>query len=144
MTSVKTSFNLTLFLRVQFSYWSVHFLKTILKPPMAKSRQVKLSPKGPPFLFLLFQGNLQNRTCLKCPPLDFFRHSATFFEIFLIFEFLIFCNRMYFIKSRRAPFYFFRHYATFLNCFFKNFKFFYEVKRDYYSDFFSIHTNWPK
>ena len=51
------------------------------KPPKAKSRQGKLSPKVPPFQFLLFQGNLQNRTCLK-GPLDFFRHCATFFENF--------------------------------------------------------------
>ena len=30
------------------------------------------STEGSPFHFLLFQGNLQTRTCLKGPPLDFF------------------------------------------------------------------------
>ena len=33
-----------------------------------------------PFHFLLFQGNLQNQTCLKGPPLEIFRHCATFFS----------------------------------------------------------------
>ena len=60
------------FFRLQSSHWSFHFLEAILKPPKATSRQGKLSPKCPPFHFLLFQGILQIRTCLKGPPLDFF------------------------------------------------------------------------
>ena len=39
-----------------------------------------LSPKGPPFHFLHFKRNLQNRPRLKGPPFWFFRHCATFFE----------------------------------------------------------------
>ena len=39
--------------------------------PKAKSGQKKLSAKGP-FRFLLFQGNLQNQTCLNGPLLIFF------------------------------------------------------------------------
>ena len=44
-----------LFFRLQSSHWSVHFLETILKPLEAKSRQGKLSPKGPPFIFYFFK-----------------------------------------------------------------------------------------
>ena len=50
------------------------------------SGQRKLKQNGPPFHFLLFQGNLQNRTRLKGPPFDFFRHCATFSENFLKFQ----------------------------------------------------------
>ena len=51
------------------------------KPPKAKSRQGKLSPKGPPFHFSLFQGNLQKRTC----PLDFVSALFDFFsKIFIV------------------------------------------------------------
>ena len=69
------------------------------KPPKAKSRQGKFCPKGPPFHLLLFQGNLQNRTCLKGPPLGFFS-ALCYFSSKIIqcrqrvppLSFLIFCN----------------------------------------------------
>ena len=75
----------------------VHFLETILKPPKAKSGQCKLSPKGPPFHFLPFQGNIQNRTCLKGSPFGLFSALCDFSS------FLIFCNRIYVTKSKRVP-----------------------------------------
>ena len=86
-------------------------LFTILRrAPEAKSAQGKRTPKGPPFHFLLFQGNIQNRTCPKGPPLwIFFGTVRHFFENFLMspkgppFEFLIFCNGMFVNKSRRVP-----------------------------------------
>ena len=54
-----------------------------LRCPVRQRGQSKLSAKGPPFHFLLFQGNLQNRTGLKSPPFRiFFRHCATFFRKF--------------------------------------------------------------
>ena len=49
----------------------------------AKSGQRKLVQKGPPFIFHFFQRNLQNRTRLKGPPFEFFRHYATFLPKFL-------------------------------------------------------------
>ena len=43
------------------------------------------TPKGPPFHFLLFQGNIQNRTCPKGPPFGFFSELCDFFfENFLM------------------------------------------------------------
>ena len=40
-----------------------------------------MSVKGPPF-FKLYQGNLQNRSCLKGPPLDIFDTVRPFTENF--------------------------------------------------------------
>ena len=54
------------------------------KTTEAKSGQQKRSPKGRPFHFLLIQGNLQSRTSLKCPPLDFFGTVPLFLKIFLL------------------------------------------------------------
>ena len=56
-------------------------LFTILRrAPEAKSAQGKRTPKGPPFHFLLFQGNIQNRTCPKGPPFGFFSKLCDFFS----------------------------------------------------------------
>ena len=73
---------------------------------MAKSGQVKLSAKGLPFHFLLYQGNLQNRMRLKGPPFDFFGSVRLFLKIFKCppLSFSLFCNRMYVYKSKRVPF----------------------------------------
>ena len=76
----------------------------------AKFDQCKLTAKGPPFHFLPFLRNLQNRKRPKGPPFQFFRHRAKFFS--KIFQglkrvppssFLIFCNRMYVNESHRVP-----------------------------------------
>ena len=62
----------------------------------APEAQGKLYSKGSPFHFLLFQGNIQNRTCPKGPPFGFFLALCDFFsEIFLSpkgppFHFLLF------------------------------------------------------
>ena len=56
-------------------------LFTILsRAPEAKSAQGKLYSKGSPFHFLLFQGNIQNRTCPKGPPFGFFSALCDFFS----------------------------------------------------------------
>ena len=111
-------------------------LETILKPPehlRPSPAKGDLVQRVPPFIFSLFQGNLQNRTCLKGPPLDFFGTVRLFFENFLMSpkdppsSFLIFCKRMYVNKSKRVPFFIFRRYATiFARKKFKSFKFFSE------------------
>ena len=74
-------------------------------PPKAN-----FTPKGPPFHFLLFQVNIQNRTCPKGPPFGFFSELCDFFsKIFKCpqrvppLSFLIFCNGMFVNKSRRVP-----------------------------------------
>ena len=54
------------------------------KTTQAKSGQWKPSAKGPPFHFLPFLRNLQNRKRPKGPPFQFFfRHCEIFFENFL-------------------------------------------------------------
>ena len=68
------------------------------KTTKAKSGQQKLSPKGPLFHFLLFRGNVQNRTSLKGPPFDFFfstvRHfpKEKNFKNFKFFFIKMFCT----------------------------------------------------
>ena len=85
-------------------------LFTILRrAPEAKSAQGKLYSKGSPLIFLLFQGNIQNRTCPKGPPFGFFSELCDFSKIFQCpqrvppLSFLIFCNVMFVNKSRRVP-----------------------------------------
>ena len=75
-----------------------------LRPSPAKANLVQRVP------LFIFQGNLQNRTCLKGPPFGFFSALCDFFsENFLMSPkgflrvFLIFCNGMYVNKSRRVP-----------------------------------------
>ena len=46
----------------------------------AKFHQCKLTAKGPPFRFLPFLRNLQNRKTPKGPPFQFFWHCANFFS----------------------------------------------------------------
>ena len=93
---------LVCFFRPQTSHCSVHFLQKLLK---------------------LLRPSPANANLVQRVPLPFFRHWATFFEIFLMsqkgtvskFPLRVFCNRIYVNKSQRVrpPFYIFRHYATF-------------------------------
>ena len=43
----------------------------------------KLVQRVPPFIFLIFKGNIQNRTKLKGPPFHVFSAQCNFFRIFL-------------------------------------------------------------
>ena len=108
-------------------------LFTILRrAPEASPPKANFTPKGPPFHFLLFQGNIQNRTCPKGPPFVlFFGTVRLFFENFLMspkcppLSFLIFCNGMFVNKSRRVPpFTFSGTMRLFEKKIFKNFNFF--------------------
>ena len=67
---------------LQSSHWSVHFLQSCAEHLRPSPPKANFTPKGPPFHFLVFQGNIQNRTCPKGPPFGFFRHCATFFRKF--------------------------------------------------------------
>ena len=72
-------------------------------------RSAEISAKGPPFHFLLFYRNLQNRTRLKGS--IFFRHCATFFENFLMSQYML--TEYMLIKPEGSPFTFFgtmRHF----------------------------------
>ena len=104
------------FFRLQSSHWSTHFLETILKPIKAKSGPGKLANlvQMVPLSFLLFQGNILIRTCLKGPPSSF----------------LIFCNGMHVNKSRRVPpLTFFGSKRLLREKIFKNFNFFSKIFR---------------
>ena len=90
------------------------------KPPKAKSRQGKLSPKGP-LSFFTFSGKPTKPDVPKGSPLwIFFRHCATFFRKFFNvskespFRVLwYFATEYMLIKPKGSPFYIFQHYATF-------------------------------
>ena len=97
------------FFRLQSSHRSVHFLETILKPPKAKSRQGKLSPKGPPFIFTFSRKPTKPDVPKGSPLWIFFGNVRLFFDNFKCPQrvppssFLIFYNGMYVNKSRRVP-----------------------------------------
>ena len=68
-----------------------------------RPRQTLLQ-RVPTFHFLLFQGNIQNRTCPKGPPFGFFSELCDFFSKFFFRKH----NGMFVNKSRRvSPFTFF-------------------------------------
>ena len=52
----------------------------------AKFEQCKFTAKGPPFRFLPFLRNLQNRKTQKGPPFQFFSALCEFFRKFLMSE----------------------------------------------------------
>ena len=96
----------------------------------AKFHQCKLTAKGPPFRFLPFLRNLQNRKTPKGPPFQFFFGTVRFFfRKFLIFQksppsdFLIFCNRKYVNESQRVPPFHFSALCDVFEVFFQNFFF---------------------
>ena len=104
---------------VFFSFFLQTTIPTLIGPLFtilrrAPEAKANFTPKDPPFHFLLFQGNIQNRTCPKgpqrVPPLSF----------------LIFCNVMFVNKSRRVPpFTFFGTMRLLLKeIFFQKFQFF--------------------
>ena len=96
------------------------------KTSQAKSGQWKLSAKGPPFHFLPFLRNLQNRKRPKGPPFIFFSALCKlFFENFLRSQksppssFLIFATECMLMNPKGSPLFIFWHYATFSKFFFK-------------------------
>ena len=111
------------------------FLETILKPPehlRPSPAKGDLVQRVPLSFFHFFRETY--KTCLKGPPLDFFRHCATFFSKKILMSqkgppssFFIFCNWMYVNKSQRVPLLHFSALCDFFFeriFFFKNYKFF--------------------
>ena len=91
------------------------------KPSEAKSRQGKLSPKGSSFHFSLFQGNLQNRTCLKGPLWIFFGTVQLFSKTPQMVPFEFFDNLHLDVnKSRRVRL---LHFSALCDFFERNFFF---------------------
>ena len=95
----------------------------------AKFHQCKLTAKGPPFCFLPFLRNLQNRKTPKGPPFQFFfRHCANFFSKIFNFSkesplriFWYFATENMLMNPKGSPLFIFRHYATFSKFFSKIF-----------------------
>ena len=124
------------FFRLQSSHWSVHFLQSwiLSRAPEAKSAQGKLYSKGSPLsFFYFFKKTYKTGRAQRVPPLDFFRHCATFFRKFFnvpkgspLWVFWYFATECLLINPEGSPFYIFRHYETSFerNFFFKNFNFF--------------------
>ena len=108
----------------------------------AKFHQCKLFAKGPPFRFLPFLRNLQNRKTPKGPPFQFFSALCEFFfRKFLFFkrvppsDFLIFCNRKYVNESQRVPPFHFSALCDVFEVFFKKI-FFKKIFKKVFKNFF--------
>ena len=121
------------FFRLQSSHWSVHFLQSCAEHPRPSPPKANFTPKGPPFHFLLFQGNIQNRTCPKGPPFGFFRHCATFFRKFFnvpkgcpLWVFWYFATECLLINPEGSPLLHFSALCDFFwkKIFFQKFQFF--------------------
>ena len=68
------------FVRPQSSSRMYHFLQKLISSLRPSSTNANLLQRVPPFVFLPFLRNLQNRKTPKGPPFQFFfRHCANFF-----------------------------------------------------------------
>ena len=73
-------------------------------------RSFKLVQSVPPFVYSIFNVKYKTGRDYKVPPLNFFRHCATFFRNFFCLQrvppsiFLIFCSKLdYFQKAQMVP-----------------------------------------
>ena len=66
------------FFQLTISLWVVHFSYN-------SAQKANFTPKGPPFSFYFFKETYTTGRAQRVPPLDFFRHCATFFRKFLKF-----------------------------------------------------------
>ena len=78
----------------------------------------ELLQRVPPFVYSIFNVRYKSGRDYRVPPLNFFRHCATFFRIFFCRQtvppssFLIFCSKLKFLKAQRVPLFSFRHCET--------------------------------
>ena len=94
----------------------------------------ELLQRVPPFVNSIFNVRYKTGRDYRVPPLNFFRHCATFFRIFFCRQtvppsiFFIFCSKLKFQKVQRVPpFLVFRHCETFKILIFRFFEFFQEI-----------------
>ena len=90
------------------------FYRTTKSTAPASGIISELLQRVPPFVYSIFNVRYKTGRNYRVPPLNFFRHCATFFSNFLLSpngppsSFLIFCSKLKFQKAQRvSPFKFF-------------------------------------
>ena len=86
------------------------FYRTTKSTAPASGIISELLQRVPPSVYSIFNVRYKTGRNYRVPPLNFFRHCATFFSKFFLMspkgpplEFLLFCNRMCVYKSKRVP-----------------------------------------
>ena len=86
------------------------FYRTTKSTAPASGIISELLQRVPPFVYSIFNVRYKTGRNYRVPPLNFFRHCATFFRNFFnvpkgspLGVFLLFCNRMCVYKSKRVP-----------------------------------------
>ena len=106
------------------------FYRTTKSTAPASGIISELLQRVPPFVYSILNVRYKTGRNYRVPPLNFFRHCATFFSNFLLSpngppsSFLIFCSKLKFQKAQRLPFLVFRHCETFKILIFRFFDFF--------------------
>ena len=131
------------------------FYRTTKSTAPASGIISELLQRVPPFVYSIFNVRYKTGRNYRVPPLNFFRHCATFFSNFLLSpngppsSFLIFCSKLKFQKAQRvSPFNFFgtmrlSKFSFFFRKFLqKNFRIFLNVSKGPPSFFWYFATNW--
>ena len=85
------------------------FYRTTKSTEPASGITSELLQRVPPFVHSIFNVRYRSGRDYRVPPLNFFRHCATFFSNFLLSpngppsSFLIFCSKLKFQKAQRVP-----------------------------------------
>ena len=94
------------------------FYRTTKSTEPASGITSELLQRVPPFVYSIFNVRYKTGRDYRVPPLNFFRHCATFFRTFFCRQtvppssFLIFCSKLKFQKAQRVPLSSFRHCET--------------------------------
>ena len=112
--TVASFFFLFFFVRPQNVCVVDTFYRTTKSTAPASGIISELLQRVPPFVYSIFNVRYKTGRNYRVPPLNFFRHCATFFSNFLLSpngppsSFLIFCSKLKFQKAQRvSPFKFF-------------------------------------
>ena len=107
------------------------FYRTTKSTEPASGITSELLQRVPPFVYSIFNVKYKNGRDYRVPPLNFFRHCATFFSNFLLspngppFKFFDILQQTEVSKSPKSPpFLLFRHCETFKILIFRFFEFF--------------------
>ena len=85
------------------------FYRTTKSTEPASGITSELLQRVPPFVYSIFNVRYKTGRDYRVPPLNFFRHCATFFRIFFCRQtvppssFLIFCSKLTFQKAQKVP-----------------------------------------